>query len=502
MCFSRTTNDERTDGRKRKRLSSPDARKHILEYVLVLSERIGEVTTRAEDGGDLERSRVRYAFFLLLAKTPLNETHDTHTLFPLAGTMCDLIEHECEKAERDLFAACRQSLAHGALLATRYVLEEIDFSLFSDDGADGASPRLLVKASLARLLRLMERVSATALRSISAPDGANVGVAAADIAPDRKGGGSGQGAAAARAAARATSGVGGTTAGDDLPLSLGDDVVDDDDDDDDVLKSSELAPRAQMIVTACWLTMKEVSLVIGELARRVDVDGGSFSDAGDGLLDHAQLRDAGNRLLTTLLTLKHNGAIEKTLVGLTCLGEALLRSGDARLSRQPREWLASLFERTTRPEQDVRDLIRRSAGIPFGFMAVFLAEPRGVPRTLLHEALEKLLDLAVRGTRFFFLSRALFLAVVFRHSSKLVLLSSRRTKTAAVTKTRLPLLMISEDDRRLNRTNKHPGQDRAVVARKRGSHARKRARFSVFVSFFLVVGSDGSVSFEARKNQT
>jgi hypothetical protein len=444
-------------------------------------------------------------FFFLLAKTPLNETHDTHTLFPLAGTMCDLIEHECEKAERDLFAACRQSLAHGALLATRYVLEEIDFSFSDDgadgpDGADGASPRLLVKASLARLLRLMERVTATALRSISAPDGANVGAAAADIAPDRKGGGSGQGAAAARAAARATSGVGGTTAGDDLPLSLGDDVVDDDDDDDDVLKSSELAPRAQMIVTACWLTMKEVSLVIGELARRVEFDGGSFSDAGDGLLDHAQLRDAGNRLLTTLLTLKHNGAIEKTLVGLTCLGEALLRSGDARLSRQPREWLASLFERTTRPEQDVRDLIRRSAGIPFGFMAVFLAEPRGVPRTLLHEALEKLLDLAVRGLTFFFVARV-SLAVVFRHSSKLVLLSSRRTKTAAVTKTRLPLLMISEDDRRLNRTNKHPGQDRAVVARKRGSHARKRARFSVFVSFFLVVGSDGSVSFEARKNQ-
>ena len=491
MCFSRTTNDERTDGPKRKRLSSPDARKHILEYVLVLSERIGEVTTRAEDGGDVESLRVRFAFFFSSREnaSQRNARHP-HTL-SLAGTMCDLIEHECEKAERDLFAACRQSLAHGALLATRYVLEEIDFS-FSDagadgpDGADGASPRLLVKASLARLLRLMERVTATAPRSISAPDGANVGAAAADIAPDRKGGGSGQGAAAARAAARATSGVGGTTAGDDLPLSVGDDVVDDDDDDDDddVLKSSELAPRAQMIVTACWLTMKEVSLVIGELARRVELDGSSFSDAGDGLLDHAQLRDAGNRLLTTLLTLKHNGAIEKTLVGLTCLGEALLRSGDARLSRQPREWLASLFERTTRPEQDVRDLIRRSAGIPFGFMAVVLAEPRGVPRTLLHEALEKLLDLAVRGVAFFFSSRASLSRLFFvtrRNSS-----SSPRAKikTAAVTKTRLPLLMISEDDRRLNRTNKHPGQDRAVVARKRGSHARKERAFLFLSRFF------------------
>jgi hypothetical protein len=39
-------------------------------------------------------------------------------------------------------------------------------------------------------------------------------------------------------------------------------------------------------------------------------------------------------------------------------------------------------------------------------MAVFLAEPRGVPRTLLHEALEKLLDLAVRGLTLFFSSRA------------------------------------------------------------------------------------------------
>ena len=115
--------------------------------------------------------------------------------------MCDLIEHECAKAERDLLAACRQSLAHGALLATRYALEEIDFTKHDDDdGDDGdagdtegrASPRRLVQASSARLLRLTERVTAVALRSISAPDGANVGAAAADIAPDRWGGGSGR----------------------------------------------------------------------------------------------------------------------------------------------------------------------------------------------------------------------------------------------------------------------------------------------------------------------
>jgi hypothetical protein len=98
--------------------------------------------------------------------------------------------------------------------------------------------------------------------------------------------------------------------------------------------------------------------------------------------------------------MKHNGAIEKTRVGLTCLGERLLRSSDATLSALPKAWLAELFERLEEPNQSVKDLIRRSAGIPFGFMAVFLAEPGGAPRHLLHEAMEKLLAVAVRAIFF------------------------------------------------------------------------------------------------------
>jgi hypothetical protein len=43
--------------------------------------------------------------------------------------MCDLIEEECEGAEADLEAACERSLAHGALLATRYLLAEMTFRM-------------------------------------------------------------------------------------------------------------------------------------------------------------------------------------------------------------------------------------------------------------------------------------------------------------------------------------------------------------------------------------
>jgi hypothetical protein len=51
--------------------------------------------------------------------------------------MCDLIEVECVKAECDVLAACRQSLAHGALLATRYILAEIDFNAGCKEGRAG-----------------------------------------------------------------------------------------------------------------------------------------------------------------------------------------------------------------------------------------------------------------------------------------------------------------------------------------------------------------------------
>ena len=122
------------------------------------------------------------------------------------------------------------------------------------------------------------------------------------------------------------------------------------------------------------------------------------SDEKDaGLLDPSQLKAAGEHLLRTLLVMKHNGAIEKTRVGLTSLGERLLRSSRRDLSGLPATWLDDLFRRLEREGQSIKDLIRRSAGIPFGFMAVFLAEPGGVPRQLLHSAVAKLLDIAVRA---------------------------------------------------------------------------------------------------------
>lgn len=52
------------------------------------------------------------------------------------------------------------------------------------------------------------------------------------------------------------------------------------------------------------------------------------------------------------------------------------------------------MERTVAKGQVVDDLLRRSAGIPAAFIALFLAEPEGAPKKLLPCALRWLIDVA------------------------------------------------------------------------------------------------------------
>lgn len=52
------------------------------------------------------------------------------------------------------------------------------------------------------------------------------------------------------------------------------------------------------------------------------------------------------------------------------------------------------MERTVAKGQIVDDLLRRSAGIPAAFIALFLAEPEGTPKKLLPRALRWLIDVA------------------------------------------------------------------------------------------------------------
>jgi hypothetical protein len=150
-----------------------------------------------------------------------------------------------------------------------------------------------------------------------------------------------------------------------------DDLMDDAEDVDDDA-SLDLAPKAQIITTACWLTVKETSLLTGEIiASSTDV----FSfDA---------IKSTGERLMKVLFAVKHTGALEKTRIGMTAVCSRLMRSDDAAMKALPQRWLEDLLDQLNRPGQGIRDRVRRSAGLPYAFMSILLAEPKGQPRLAL-----------------------------------------------------------------------------------------------------------------------
>ncbi|XP_031745773.1 thyroid adenoma-associated protein homolog isoform X1 [Cucumis sativus] len=96
----------------------------------------------------------------------------------------------------------------------------------------------------------------------------------------------------------------------------------------------------QTVMVGCWLAMKEVSLLLGTITRKVPLPAASDSfesDPNDSImprqeevLDVKQLKVIGDHFLEVLLKMKHNGAIDKTRAGFTALCNRLLCSDDQR----------------------------------------------------------------------------------------------------------------------------------------------------------------------------
>lgn len=78
-----------------------------------------------------------------------------------------------------------------------------------------------------------------------------------------------------------------------------------------------------------------MSLLLGTVTRKVPLPGcvsAEMDDHGDSLsmLDLNQLELIGGHFLQVLLSMKHNGAIDKTRAGFVALCNRLLCSSDAR----------------------------------------------------------------------------------------------------------------------------------------------------------------------------
>ncbi|XP_057828205.2 uncharacterized protein LOC131039444 isoform X2 [Cryptomeria japonica] len=304
-------------------------------------------------------------------------------------SLVDWLNMGIEEGEKDLVKACEHSFIHGILLALRYTIEELDWTSASTQASAS-----LLQLAIEKLLGLVVRVSALALwvvssNALSVPE--NIESLIEDLHSRSQ--------------------------------SLPDDVEEkesvnamqeQDAEDNDAEAIEAVGPVDQVVMVGCWLAMKEVSLLLGTLTRKVPLPGcisgfdrfqdrretgklidnsqqiGSFSAT----LDVKQLEIIGEHFLKVLLAMKHNGAIDKTRAGFTALCNRLLCSSDPRLNQMPETWMKQLMERTIAKGQTVDDLLRRSAGIPAAFIAFFLSEPEGTPKKLLPSAMRWLIDLA------------------------------------------------------------------------------------------------------------
>ncbi|KAL0046958.1 hypothetical protein WJX82_002976, partial [Trebouxia sp. C0006] len=265
------------------------------------------------------------------------------------------LQADIKAGQADLFHACRHSLAHGVLLALHYLAPLVPWAGAVGDQTHAAAMRPWLQS----LLQLLEEASELALEHLSKPQDSNIGAEEVDA--------------------------------DDMEAQVEDIPTEDGEGEGE----GELAPQAQVILTGCWLTMKEVSLLMGSLATYAPLPAVHGSNnSQEHMLEPQQLADMGSAFLRILTTMKHNGAIDKTQAGFTALVQRILLEASPELNRLPQLWLTHMLDHMQRAGQSRDDIVRRSAGLPAAFVALFTAEPTGHPKTLLYTGTRELLRVA------------------------------------------------------------------------------------------------------------
>lgn len=187
---------------------------------------------------------------------------------------------------------------------------------------------------------------------------------------------------------------------------------------------SKLGPKATIITVGCWTTVKATCLLLGALSSQLPLpsiaakqqakghgtnserngskDGSHHAGAAEAgvsnsatlpslpatkggahlngpLVSAPQLHSIGSALLRSLLRMKHTGALEACQGGLVTLCGRLLRCSDPAVNTLPARWLGTCFDWLHHQGQCLDDIVRRSGGLPFAFVALFLSEPTGKP---------------------------------------------------------------------------------------------------------------------------
>ncbi|XP_033835592.1 thyroid adenoma-associated protein [Periophthalmus magnuspinnatus] len=153
---------------------------------------------------------------------------------------------------------------------------------------------------------------------------------------------------------------------------------------------------AQMVLVCCWRSMKEVSMLLGQLCQSLPLDfTNEDGERHQGLITEKQVEGVGLYFRQQLLQSRHRGAFELAYVGFVRLTDMLCRSGSQALQRLPSRWLSEVLEEVKSSDPSSKlCATRRSAGIPFYIQALLSSEPKSSSCSLLKMTMRELIALA------------------------------------------------------------------------------------------------------------
>lgn len=161
----------------------------------------------------------------------------------------------------------------------------------------------------------------------------------------------------------------------------------------------------QMILLCAWRSIKEVSLLLGDISIRSSIT----HDATLGLIDVKQMQDIGDQFLDFLCNVKHRGAFEQSFSGYSQYCIALRMCNADELHNLPSRILQNIIDMISGEEiddNDGDDLIkikinlcstRRSAGLPFIVQALLTSELKISQSVDFHFVMKKLINFARCG---------------------------------------------------------------------------------------------------------
>ncbi|KYO25481.1 thyroid adenoma-associated protein-like protein [Alligator mississippiensis] len=151
-----------------------------------------------------------------------------------------------------------------------------------------------------------------------------------------------------------------------------------------------LSEEHSLILTCCWVSVKEIGLLLGGLAEKFLPLAPSAGP--ELLLTLPILKMTANLFQEILLKCRHWGAVEGCSMGFTKFCAALLNHPDAELQAIPGTILAQGLDLLSGPRSS--SITRRAAGFPMLFLCILVGEDSTRSRPLLAHCIQTLLVLA------------------------------------------------------------------------------------------------------------